>query len=291
MKMNRFLYSCLCWVLALVFSGQAVAADSVALVSDVSGSVGVSSGGGSSPVKMLASIPVGAKVELRAGSKLSLIYVAKGDEYTMSGPGSYQLDVSSPQTIAGAAPVKQASLGGALNGKRIRSENVSQATITMRGFKKSLSSLDPLTPSGSVTFVDPLSLQWASPMAGLTYKVQIKDGQDKILLSKEVKENSVVLTQDIPLASGGSFIWSISTTLPDGSAVSSSAPLNVAADDIRVQSIKIKPGKNATVPERVVYGLWLEGEKLDFEARQVWGGLAADFPDELNFRDRAIPKP
>ncbi len=201
MRKCNFLYTCVSLMVAVIISGQANAADTVALVSDVSGSVIVKTNSGSSPAKLLATIPSGALFELSEGAKLSMIYVAKGDEYKLSGPGSYKVDVFSPQTISGAAPAKQASLGGALNGKKIRSENVAQASIAMRGIKK------------------------------------------------------------------------------------------VASSEAREQAIKLRPGKNGTVSERVAYGLWLESENLADEARQVWNELAAEFPDQPNLRDRAVIKP
>lgn len=140
MKISSFLYAFASLALTVIISGQANAADTVALISDVFGNVVVKTSSGSSPAKLLATVSLGARIDLSEGAKLSMIYVAKGDEYKLSGPGSYQVDDSSPQTISGKAPAKQASLGGALNGKRIRSENVAQASIAMRGIKKAASS-------------------------------------------------------------------------------------------------------------------------------------------------------
>ena len=291
MKICNFWYTCVSLVFAVIISGQANAAETVALVSDVSGNVLVKTSSGSSPAKLLAAIPLGARIDLPEGAKLSVIYVAKGDEYKLSGPGSYQVDASSPQTISGNAPAKQASLGGALNGKRIRSENVAQATLTMRGIKKVRPILEPLTPSSAVTLADPLQLHWREPVAGLSYQVQLIDSQNKVLFSKEVTGNTFTLPQETQLDSGGYYVWNLSTTIADGSLVTSSAKFRVASNETREQAAKLRPGKNGSVSERVAYGLWLEGENFANEARLVWDELAAEFPDQPNVRDRASLKP
>jgi len=291
MRIGSFWSTCVSLVFAAIISGQANAADTVALVSDVSGNVIVKTNGGSSPAKLLATIPLGASISLPEGAKLSIIYVAKGDEYKLSGPGSYQVDASSLQTISGTAPAKQASIGGALSGKKIRSENVAQATLTMRGIKKVRPSLEPLTPSGSITLADPLQLHWREPAAGLAYQIQLIDSQNKVLVSKEVTGNAFTLPQEIPLVSGEYYVWNLSTTIPDGSLVTSSAQFRVASNEIREQAAKLRLGKDRSVSERVAYGLWLEGENLCYEARLAWEELAADFPDEPNIRDRAALKP
>jgi hypothetical protein len=291
MRIYRFWFACFCLVFSFIISGQVHATETAALISDVSGNATIKINGASSPAKLLASIPVGTKIELAAGAKLSLIYVAKGEEYKLTGPGSYQLEGASPHTISGAEPAKQASIGGALNGKRIRSENVTQATLTMRGVKKVHRNLEPLTPSGSITLADPLQLRWRAPTDGLAYQIQLIDNQNKALVAKEVTGNTFTLPPEIQLASGGYYVWNVTTTLPDGSLVNASAQFKVASNEIREQAAKLKPGKNGTVSERVAYGLWLEGENLSNEAVQVWVELAEDYPDEPNIRERANLKP
>lgn len=286
MKICSFLNACVSLVFVAVISGQANAADTVALVSDVSGNVMVKTNGGSSPAKLLAAIPLGARFDLPAGAKLSMIYVAKGDEYRLSGPGSYQVEASSPQTLSGNAPAKQASIGGALSGKKIRPENVAQATLTMRGSKKVRHSLGPLTPSGSITLADPLQLHWREPTDELTYQIQLIDSQNNVLVSKEITGNTFILPREIPLVSGGYYIWNITTTMPDGSLVTSSAQFKTASKETREQAANLRPKKGGPVAERVAYGLWLEAENLAYEAHRVWVELAAEFPDQPNLRDR-----
>lgn len=278
-------------LLAAIISGQTHAADTVALISDVSGNVTVKTKSGVSPAKLLAAIPLGARIDLPEGAKLAMIYVAKGDEYKLSGPGSYQVDAASPQTISGNAPAKQASIGGALSGKKIRSESVAQASLTMRGAKKIRRSLEPLTPSGSITLADPLQFHWREPAAGLAYQIQLIDSQNKVLVSKEVTGNTFTLPQEISLVSGDYYVWNLSTTISDGSIATSSAQFRVASNEIREQAAKLRPGKNAPVSERVAYGLWLEAENLANEARLVWDELAAEFPDQSNVFNRAARWP
>lgn len=285
-------FACVSLVLAIIFSNQAGAADTVALVSDVSGNVVIKTDSGSSSAKLLGVIPLDARIDLPEGAKLVMIYVSKGDEYRLSGPGSYRVGASSPQTISGNIPVKQASLGGALSGKRIRPENVAQATLAMRGgIKKAQRSLQPLTPSGSITLADPLQLQWREPKAGLAYKIQLMDSRNKALINQEVTGNTFTLPQEIQLSSGGYYVWKISATTPDGSIVAASAKFRVASQETRTMAAKLRPGKNGTVSERVVYGLWLEAEDLINEARMAWKELDEEFPGHPNLFDRAARWP
>jgi len=280
MRRYNFWQVCVCLMFALF--GQAHA-ETVALVSDILGTVKT----GSTVVKLLDAIPSGARIDLSAGARLTLIYIAKGEEYRLSGPGSYQVDAAIPQTISGSAPVKQASIGGVLSGKKIHAENVSQATLTMRGVRKVRRSLEPLSPSGSITLADPLQLSWREPTEGLAYQIQLIDSQNKVLISQEVTGNSFILPAEIRLSGGAYYVWNLSTTIPDGSLVTSSAQFRVATNEAREQAAKIRPAKDGTVSERVVYGLWLEAENLVNEAHQVWDQLAVEFPDQPNLFDRA----
>ena len=240
---------------------------------------------------MLGKIPAEAIIDLASGASLSVIYVSTGDEFKLSGPGSYQIEPSEPKTLSGAAPAKQTSIGGALNGKKIRTDNVSQATLTLRGgSKRATISLEPLTPSGSITLANPLLLQWQAPTEGLSYQIQMIDSQNKALVSQEVSGNSFTLPPEISLLSGGYYLWNVTTTLPDGSLVNASAQFKVASNDDREKASKLKPQKNGTVAETVAYGLWLESENLSNEAVKVWKDLAARFPEETNIRDRFTQK-
>ena len=289
MKKFKFWFNCVCLMLPFIIPCQSHATETAALVSDVTGHVTIKANGSSSPAKLLTSIPLGAKVDLAAGAKLTMIYVAKGDEYNLTGPGVYQLDASSPQTINGAAPT---SISGALTGKKIRLGSVTQASSTMReGIKETSGPLGPLTPSDSITLADPLQLRWHAPADGLAYSIQIINSKNEVLFSKEMTGNTFTLPAGIPLSSGSYYIWNITTTMPDGSPLSDSAKFKVASSGIREQAAKLKPGKNGAVSERVTYGLWLEGANLADEAIHVWVDLAEDYTDEPNIRDRANPKP
>ena len=273
---------------SLIISGQSHATETAALVSEVSGNVMIKASGSLTSAKLLASIPIGAKIDLLAGAKLTLIYMANGDEYKLNGPGIYQIDASSPQIIKGAVPAKSASIASALNGKKIRSDNVAQATLAMRkGIKETRLPLEPLTPSGSVTLADPLRLQWQAPAEGLTYKIQIINSQNEVLFSNEVMDNTLTLPSEIALSSSEYYVWKITTVIPEGNPLSATAKFKVASNEMREQAAKLKPSTNGTVSERVAYGLWLETFNFTKEAIQVWEELAADYPDEPNVRDRA----
>lgn len=291
MRIFSFWSACASLFFIAIITGQAHATNTVALISDVSGNVTLEVDRGSSPAQLLAALPVGGRIDLPKGAKLSMIYLANGDEYRLSGPGSYQVGASAPKTISGQTPAKQASLGGALSGKKIRSEHVAQATLTMRGIKKIRPSLEPLSPSGSITLADPLQLRWREPAAALAYQIQLIDSQNKVLLNKEVAGNAFTLPPEIQLDSGGYYVWNLSTTLPDGSLVTSSAQFRVASNETRRQAARLRPGNNDSVSERIAYGLWLEGENLAIEARLVWDALAEEFPDQPNVLDRATLKP
>ena len=285
--MRKFWYICAGLLFGLFISAQAWAGEIAALVSEVSGTVTIKTGTGQSAAKLLASIPPGTRIDLAAGAKLSLIYVAKGDEYRLSGPGSYQIDAAAPQTISGSAPAKHASLGGALGGKKIRSENVAQATLTMRSSKKIFPGLEPLSPSNTKTLADPLQLDWSEPATGLAYQLKVIDKQYKVMFEKEVYGNTCTLPQQIALAGGEVYQWQISTHLANDSLLTANTQFTVASNETRELAAKLKPGKEGTVSERVVYGLWLEAENLTREARIYWKELAREYPDHPDLFDRA----
>ena len=247
MKASKFWSVCFGLVLALMAACQVNAAENIAMVSEVSGKVTIKINGVATPAISLASIPLGAKVDLPAGSNLSVIYIATGDEFKLTGPGAYQLDPTSLKTISGASPVRQTSFKDPASGKIVNASLTSKAEITLRGVTNAAHSLEPLTPEGVIAVAEPLQLHWREPATGLSYRVQLLDSQNKLLVDQAMMVNSYTLSEDIPLTKGGDYVWNITTTLPDGSLITSSAPLKVASVNVRDSSSRAGQDKNSPV--------------------------------------------
>ena len=97
-------------VLTLLLSAATpVFAQSVAMVTDLTGKATLQGAHGKVNLTMLTELAGDARVQLDGGARLTAIYLGTGDEYVFSGPAQIQFRAAAPQVLSGAAPQKRAS--------------------------------------------------------------------------------------------------------------------------------------------------------------------------------------
>ncbi|MBI2510161.1 MAG: hypothetical protein HYV99_09415, partial [Betaproteobacteria bacterium] len=106
----------------LAAAAAPAAAQNVAMITDISGRVT-----GQVPVTILAEIRADTRMQLEAGGRLVVIYLASGDEYTFTGPAQIQFRATEPQVVSGAKPLKKSNPLGKGSNVTIRPVSVAQA--------------------------------------------------------------------------------------------------------------------------------------------------------------------
>ena len=148
-------------VFALLLAAATPAfAQSVAMVTDLTGKAVLQGAHGKVNLTMLTELAGDARVQLDGGARLTALYLGSGDEYVFSGPAQIQFRAAAPQVLSGAAPQKRAS-ASAKAGKQvtIRLSSVTQAGLVMRS-RRTTGRIPLLTLVGTKTLESSPEFRW-----------------------------------------------------------------------------------------------------------------------------------
>lgn len=258
----------------LAAAAAPAAAQNVAMITDISGRVT-----GQVPVTILAEIRADTRMQLEAGGRLVVIYLASGDEYTFTGPAQIQFRATEPQVVSGAKPLKKSNPLGKGSNVTIRPVSVAQAAFVMRSGRPT-ARIKLLTLSGTKTLEMAPEFRWQEVEPGTKYRFDLTDDTGKSLYDAEVAGASLKLPASLQLREGMSYTWEVSTRSPDGRRYVSAGDFSIATQELRAEAESLRPAAGAPVSERVTYAAWLEQEQLKDEARKYWRALAAERPED-----------
>ena len=260
-------------VFALAAPGAA-GAQNVAIVTDVSGKVSAQA-----PVTILAEIAADARLKLEPGSRLVVVYVKSGDEYTLTGPAQVQFRAGGPEVASGAKPQRKANPLGKDSGVTIRPLSVAQGAFVMRSGRPT-ARIKLLSLSGTKTLEAAPEFRWQELEPGVKYRFELTDDTGKSLYEGEVSGAAFRLPAGVQLREGVPYTWELSARLGDGKRYVSAGDFSVAAGGVRSQARSLRPAAGAPVSQRVAYAAWLEQMELRDEARKYWKALAAERPGD-----------
>ncbi len=257
-----------------VMAPAAARAQGVAIVTDVSGKVAAQA-----PVTILAEIAADARVKLEPGSRLVVVYVKSGDEYTLAGPAQVRFRAGGPEVASGAKAQRKANPLGKDSGVTIRPLSVAQGAFVMRSGRPT-ARIKLLTLSGTKTLDAAPEFRWQEIEPGVKYRFELTDDAGKSLYEGEVGGAAFRLPAGVQLREGVSYTWELSARLGDGKRYVSAGDFSVADGAVRAQARRLRPAAGAPVSQRVAYAAWLEQMELRDEARTYWKTLAAERPED-----------
>jgi CHAT domain-containing protein len=266
--------------LVLLIAPALVFAQSVAMVTDLTGTAALQSARGKINLSMLTEIPGEARVRLDDGARLTAIYLSSGEEYVFTGPAEIQFHAPAPQVLSGAAPQKRAS-GSAKAGREvtIRLSSVTQAGLVMRSLRTA-GRIPLLTLVGTRTLESSPEFRWRETNPGTRFAFKLADGVGKSLYETEVEGTALRLPDSVQLKQGTVYTWEVSATFPDGRRYVSTGDFSVASAELHARVEALKPAADAPVAERVLFAAWLEQADLRDEAKKYWKALLAERPDD-----------
>jgi hypothetical protein len=268
-------------VAVLWLAAGAVRAQGVAIVTDLSGKVTAPA-----PVTILSEIAADASLRLEPGSRLVVVYIKSGDEYTLTGPAQVQFRVAAPETAGGAKPQRKANPLGKDSGVTLRPLAVAQGAFVMRSGRPA-ARIKLLTLSGTKTLDAAPEFRWQEAEPATKYRFELTDDTGKSLHEGEVSGGAFRLPGGVQLREGVAYTWELSARLADGRRYVSAGDFSVADANLRSQARSLRPGAGASVSQRVAYAAWLEQMELRDEARRHWKTLAAERPGDEKLRTLA----
>ena len=272
--------------LALVLSllavlPAAVLAATVAIVTDLQGKAAFTEAARFGELTMLANVEAGSRVQLQPNSTLVVLYLESGVQYSFLGPAEVVFPAGQPDVVEGARPLKRLpSAGGSI---RIKPVGLSQGGLVMRGPARH-ERIKLLSASGTRILGGRPDLQWLAPQPGLKYRVEITDQAGRLVHEALVDEASMMLPIGMQLKDGASYLWEVSTGLPDGRKYASTGSFVVADPELREAALTMRANAMESFSSQVVYALWLEQVELNDEAKRLWRALSLKRPGDTMLR-------
>ena len=273
-------------MLAAALFAQGAGAEPVAMATDVQGKAVLAAAGAKRDLAILAEIDAGTQVELAQGTRLVVVYLRSGEEYTATGPALIRFDDSAPQSISGAQPQRRASALEKGKGIRIRPVGVAQAAIVMRSAKPA-ARIKLLTLAGSRTLEPSPEFRWQALEGARGYHFNLADATGRSVLEFDVAGESYRLPASVRLEEGVTYTWDLSTRLPDGRRYASAGDFSIVPAGQREEVEALRPAANAPLAERIAFAAWLEQQDLHDEARKYWKAAAAERPQDARLKQLA----
>ena len=94
----------------------------------------------------------------------------------------------------------------------------------------------------------------------------------------------MMLPIGMQLKDGASYLWEVSTGLPDGRKYASTGSFVVADPELREAALTMRANAMESFSSQVVYALWLEQVELNDEAKRLWRALSLKRPGDTMLR-------
>lgn len=253
-------------------------AQSVAMITDVTGKAVISGGAKPAAAAILAELSASARVQLDAGARVNVLLLQSGDEYVLEGPSLISFAAREPAALSGNAPRKLANTPRA-GEVRITRAPVTQAAVVMRSFRAG-TRIRLLNLRGTRTLAAAPEFRWASDEAATRYTFELSDDTGKSLYQTETGATTLRLPASVKLGDGAGYTWEVSARLSDGRRYISYGDFSVVAADLRTRVEAARPAPDASVSDRVVFAAWLDQMELRDEARGYWRALAQERPED-----------
>ncbi len=256
----------------LAWSAASAFAQTVAFVTNLRGEVAV---GNARPV-LLAELARGAKVVVGNDAALSLMYAASGREFTLKGPGTYEVGEKEVATVQGAPAVARSTEWRADGRVLTQVAKTSSASVRMRSVAKPKAEAGPglLFPTqGGVATLQP-TFRWKAADANAPAELMVLvPGQEKPLHKGAAKGESYRLPTK--LKPDTEYAWVVAS---GGQEVGTGKFRTLDADTMK-QVEKRRPTEKAEFSDQVLFAMYLQEVGATQEAHDAWARMARERTD------------
>ncbi len=269
-----------------VCSAFVLAAEPVAMVTDLSGGAHLGGANGAKQLNLLTYLPPGEEIVLDAGSQLVITYFDESTEFAFKGPALIVIQPKMAKVKKGASAsirkLDQEKTAGAA--RFARSGKLAFATVEMRAIAVKPTLLSPV--NSKIGVVSPL-FSWKSVNEAQSYLFVLSEEGKEPVYKETVSESSLKLPDEVSLKPGTNYVWSVEETLKTGDKMTSKAAFTVADEEVSARVLGKQPSHNARFSDKVTYAIFLESEGFRGDAKNLWRELSAQRPDDPNLKFRA----
>lgn len=255
------------------------------MVVDVSGSVRRAEG---SPVAAYDSLDSGQAVVLDKGATLELMGLQGGETWRFQGPGRLLVKEGLPQ---GLKPVAVRKVAAALQGATAFQPGAygQAGVVMMEKSAKGPGSMPSLSRSRLVAVLSPSTrLAWAPAALGTTFSFELRD--EGALVALVVTERpDIRLPEGVALAPGRTYTWTVTPSPRELLGAPRGGRIRLAPPEVQARLAAAKPSAEAAFADRLLFAALLAQEGLAHDAREAWGELARERPEDPVLRRLAEP--
>lgn len=261
-------------IATLVAGSSALAAESVAFVTNLKGDVAVD--GGSRPL-LMSELGKGQKVTVGKEATLSVMFIQSGKEFVLKGPGEFAVGEREMTVGSGMPPSSRETSWRASSDVLVKVAQTQSASIRMR----SAAPAKPAAPvrlefpvRGAVSSLQPV-LRWAAGENKAPAEITLAPtgAEDKPV----VKAKAAGPTMKVParLKPDTEYVWSVTVA---GAEIGKASFRTLPAASID-KADKRRPTEKAEFSDRALYALLLQELGATQEAAELWGRLAQERGD------------
>lgn len=280
------------WSLLLLLAfipGFAMAAEPVAMVTDVKGGARLKQNAQNTSLAVLTYLAPDSEIELDKGAHVVMTYFAQSAEYTFKGPAKIAIQADSAKAITGTGELRKLDHEKSAPLKKFsQTPRVTQATIAMRSLptiKPHLQSpIDSKISSTTPTF------RWKAIEDTAKYQLTLTNNLGTVVHDASVETNSWQVPEASALQRGIPYTWKVTALMKSGDNYSSNkSSFTIANEDESKRIEARRPGADASFSDRVVYAAYLETEGFREAALSRWQELSKERPDDVNLRKYGRP--
>lgn len=263
-----------------------LAAEPVAMVTDVKGGARLLEKDRSATLSVLSYLAPGMEIELDAGAQVVVTYFAQSTEFSFKGPARIAIQAENAKALKGTVETRRLDNEKSAAAKKfVQSGKLTLATVEMR----SLPTVKPRLQSpvnSKISDARPTFI-WKALDDVIKYHLLLSDERGQVLHDVFVETNSWQLPQGGALVHGITYKWKVAAVMKSGESDAAESNFTVA-DMETIKRIEAKrPAGNDVFSDRVLYAAFLENEGFREAARGVWQELAKERPDDYNLKRRA----
>jgi hypothetical protein len=269
-----------------LFAASAALAAPFAMITELKGEAWAVEQGKPRKLSLLGYLDHPGEIRIDSAGKLAITYFRSGVQYSFAGPARVALDNAAPKMLHGEAPqfrkvTPEKAIGGGLTPDQWR--RLQEATVVMRAVK---SSFAVVSPDKTAVLEREPRFEWTSAPGAKGYRLVVYSAQNEILHEATTEQNALTPGPALRLQPGQRYRWKIDA-LGVLKPVSASGSFTVASDTVREELLFLKASAGNDAAARVFYATALEARGHGHDARAEWKALARDYPEELEFRQRA----
>jgi hypothetical protein len=279
--MRRYLVSVYTAALLACVSFCCAAADQGAaagMVLDLQGAgAQVIEGGAARELRFLARLTPGMRVELPAGSKLSLTLYATRSVYRFTGPVLFDVALDRVAVVQGSPP--DARIVGEKVAAAAVQSNMVAGAYRMRRLAP-LPRLQVVSPANGELVLDRGPLFAWDTEDRAVYSIVVQESPGDVVYRGTTGETAWRLPASHSLEPGKSYEWKVDYVSPvDGARQSATAKFSVAGGTQPAEVAALRPEEAAPVEDWVLYAIAMQQRNVHVLARQAWQHIAQTRPD------------